>query len=75
MALKCSQSAKMVSLKDVEIYLKGSGIVEVMCIDDVDTGLNNFGIADVVQVNLFFKVAFVKGLEASFELLPIAQED
>jgi hypothetical protein len=48
MALKCSQSAKMVSLKDVEIYLKGSGIVEVMCIDDVDTGLNNFGIADVV---------------------------
>ncbi len=65
----------MVGLKDVDISLKGFGIAEVVCANDVDIGLNDFGTADVVQVNLFSKVIFVKGLEASLELLLTTQEN
>jgi hypothetical protein len=72
MDLKCFQSAKVVGLKDVEISLKGSKIVEVMCANDANIGLNNFGIVDVVQVNLFSRLTFVKGQKASFELLFVA---
>jgi hypothetical protein len=69
MDLKCSQSIEVVGLKDVEISLKGSEIVEVMCADDATTGLKIFGTPDVVQINLFSRLTFVKGLEASFEFL------
>jgi len=43
-----------------------------VCADDVDTGLKDSGIVDVVQVNLFSSVTPVEGLEASFELLMAA---
>jgi hypothetical protein len=49
--------------------LKGFGIVEVVCVYDVGTSLKDSGIANVLQVNLFFKVTFIEGLEANFGLL------
>jgi hypothetical protein len=55
--------------------LKGFRIVEIVYVDDVDIGVKDFGTTDVVQVNLFFKVTFLEGLEASFELLLVVQED
>ncbi len=75
MDLKCFQSSKVVGLKDVKIYLKGSGIVEIVCVNDANTGLNDFGTVDVVHVNLFSRVTFVKGLKASFKLLLVAHKD
>ncbi len=75
MDLKCFQLTKVVGLKDVNISLKGSGIVEVVCADDANIGLNNFGIVDVVHVIFFSRVTFVKGLEVSFELLLATQKD
>jgi len=38
--------------------LKGSRIVEIVYVDDVDIGVKDFGTTDVMQVNLFFKVTF-----------------
>jgi hypothetical protein len=48
MDFKCFQSTKVVGLKDVEISLKGFGIVEIMCVNDANSGLIFFGIVDVV---------------------------
>ncbi len=55
--------------------MKGFGIVEVVCVYDVDISLKDFGIDNVVHVNLSFKVTFIKGLEANFGLLLAAQEN
>jgi hypothetical protein len=55
--------------------LKGFGIVEVMCVYDVDISLKDSRTTNVVQVNLFFKVTFIEGLETNFGLLLAAQKN
>ncbi len=55
--------------------MKGSIIAKVVCANDVDTGLNDFGTTNVVQENLLSRVTFVKGLETNFELFPATQEN
>jgi hypothetical protein len=49
--------------------LKGFGITKVVCAYDAYTTLKDYGLTDVVYVNLLSRVTFVKGLKASFEFL------